>query len=381
MSFDWRTATLALLVLPLVPISLALLQRSVERRATVFLCGWFLAWSLLTVPSIIGFAGAYQRFPWLTFAPFDTELWLGPLIYLYTLALTRAEWPTRWWLWLLPGIVQTIYYTLCFVALGDAEAKFAYASAFHGPFVIPVESVLSVVLALAGVALSFVEIARYRRWLASSHSAMRDFDLSALRGFLMIMVFLVALWTTVEVWQLAVHRFSYNSVAIVLMAAGAAIVWLAIDSLTQVRRAYPKMPPDAWVARLDPCPIEAPTETLQSLRARIREAGWHRDSGLTIKQLARHLATNESQLSATINAVDGMNFNLLINGLRLEQVCTELLNPSENRSLLDLALDVGFGSKATFNRTFKDQVGMTPSQWKRQGQTSQIPGLFEKTKS
>ncbi|MEO0365906.1 MAG: helix-turn-helix domain-containing protein [Pseudomonadota bacterium] len=376
MTFDWRTALLLLLVAPLLPIMAALSVRSAEKRAAMFFCAWLLCWVLLTTPSIIGFAGAYQNFPWLTFAPFDTELWLGPLLYLYTLSLTRRDMPSRWWLWLLPGAAQTTYYTLCFVTLGDPQSKFAYARAFHEPFVIPVESVVAVVLGIVGVTMSWQETRRYRAWLSHSHSSMREFDLTSLRRFLVIMVGLVGLWSVVEVLQLVIGRFSYTGVAIVLMCAGLAIFWLAIDLLTQADRVYPKMSVVPEKIDADANRSAASKWSVETLRDAVRRGGWHRDAGLTIRGLARHLATNESTLSSAINAVPDLNFNAFINRLRLEEVCEQLLDPGDPRSVLEIALDGGFGSKATFNRTFKDQIGMTPSQWKRRGQTSQIPDML-----
>ncbi|MEM6819434.1 MAG: helix-turn-helix domain-containing protein [Pseudomonadota bacterium] len=378
MSFDWRTTILLVLVAPLLPIGITLLQRSVERRAAIFLSLWLLAWALLVTPSIIGFAGAYQLFPWLTFAPFDTELWLGPLIYLYTLSLTRRELPKQWKLWLVPGAIQTTYYTLCFVLLGSAENKFAYNDAFHYPYVIPVESLLAVGLGIAGVYRSWQESTRYRDWLRSSHSSMRDFDLSSLRVFLATMVGLIGLFAAAESFQLLAGRFSYNTVAIIQMGVGAAVLWLAIESLTEVDRAYPKK--SATPAHKVEESVSEPRVSnlsLDLLQSQIRESGWHRDSGLSIRRLARHLGTNESTLSASINAVPEMNFNGFINGLRLAEVCERLLDQSEQRTVLEVAFDAGFGSKATFNRCFREQVGMTPTQWKSRGQTSQIPDLFD----
>ncbi|MEL7311062.1 MAG: helix-turn-helix domain-containing protein [Pseudomonadota bacterium] len=376
MVFDWRTTLLLLLVAPLLPMMVALSARSVEKRAAMFFSAWLLCWVLLTMPSIIGFAGAYKSFPWLTFAPFDTELWLGPLLFLYTLALTRREMPSRWWLWLLPGVVQSTYYTLCFLTLGDPQRKFAYARAFHEPFVIPVESVVAVVLGIVAVTLSWRETRRYRAWLSHSHSSMREFDLTSLRRFLVIMVGLVGLWAVVEALQLILGRFSYTGVAIVLMCAGLAIFWLAVDLLTQANRIYPKMSRVEETTDVDTSPPGSSKWSVATLRDAVRGGGWHRDAGLTIRRLARHLATNESTLSSAINAVPGLNFNAFINRLRLQEVCEQLLDAGDPRSVLEIALDGGFGSKATFNRTFKDQIGMTPSQWKRRGQTSQIPDLL-----
>ncbi|MEM9530975.1 MAG: helix-turn-helix domain-containing protein [Pseudomonadota bacterium] len=375
MKVEWHTALLLTLVAPILPIAGLLLRRSTERRASFALAGWLTAFVLLATPSIIGFMGAYQRFPWLTFAPFDTELWLGPLIFLYTLTLTRAVLPANWWLWLLPGVVQTLYYTACFVLLGNAEAKFAYARTIHQPFVVPVESLLAVTLAIVGVALSWRETNRYRTWLQRSYSSVTPFDLSALRGFLSAMVALVSVWAGLEALQTALGRLSYLHTTFVFIGVGAAVLLLALNALTQVHRSYPKMPPPPR-PDLPTAPAAAPAVSLAALHKQVQTGGWHRDPGLTVRELARQLGSNESALSARVNAAPDVNFNQFINRIRLEEVCAALLDEGDDRTVLEIALDCGFGSKATFNRTFKEHVGMTPGQWKKQGKTSQITELL-----
>ena len=59
-----------------------------------------------------------------------------------------------------------------------------------------------------------------------------------------------------------------------------------------------------------------------------------------------------------------MNFSAFINGLRAEGVA-EALRDRPDTDLLDLAFDMGFASKASFNRAFRARFGMAPSQYRR----------------
>ncbi|MEM9234527.1 MAG: hypothetical protein AAGA69_09875, partial [Pseudomonadota bacterium] len=186
MVFGWRSAVLLLQIIPLMIVAVLLWTRSRETRASYFLIGLMAAWALLITPYVIGFMGAYDLYPWLTFAPFNTEVWFGGLVYLYALTLTQYGLPARWWLWLVPGAVQTSYYTLCFVLLGSGERKFAFNNAFHEPFIVPLETIASVGLAIAGVILSWRQVSRYRAWLSATHAGKERFDLTSLRVFLVI---------------------------------------------------------------------------------------------------------------------------------------------------------------------------------------------------
>lgn len=75
------------------------------------------------------------------------------------------------------------------------------------------------------------------------------------------------------------------------------------------------------------------------------------------------------QLSWIINDVLHLSFSSLINGHRVEEVKTRLSDPSFNStSILQAALEAGFGTKAAFNRAFKKHTGLTPSEFKNKNQ-------------
>ncbi|MEO0470134.1 MAG: helix-turn-helix domain-containing protein, partial [Bacteroidota bacterium] len=71
-----------------------------------------------------------------------------------------------------------------------------------------------------------------------------------------------------------------------------------------------------------------------------------------------------NQLSQIINLGFGQNFNEFVNQYRIEAVKTQLQQGAQKQlSLLGVALECGFNSKATFNRTFKKLTQTTPSQY------------------
>ena len=70
-------------------------------------------------------------------------------------------------------------------------------------------------------------------------------------------------------------------------------------------------------------------------------------------------------LSAVINQGFGKNFNDYINDYRVDAFIEKLKNgEQEAQTLLSLAYDAGFNSKATFNRAFKKTTGVSPKDWK-----------------
>lgn len=84
--------------------------------------------------------------------------------------------------------------------------------------------------------------------------------------------------------------------------------------------------------------------------------------GLTIAELSDMMAIPKHQLSQVINAELGSNFFELINQYRLNEFKKQAVNPANSHlSILGIALECGFNSKATFNQVFKKSEGMTPS--------------------
>ena len=88
------------------------------------------------------------------------------------------------------------------------------------------------------------------------------------------------------------------------------------------------------------------------------------DADLTLASLAKELKIPPDHLSQVINSELSVNFYDFINGYRVKEAQKRLLDP-KNRvySILGIALNAGFNSKASFNRIFKKHIGITPSQY------------------
>src|SRR6478752_8176411 len=114
----------------------------------------------MLTPYAIGFAGAYDRFRWLTFAPFATPLALGPLLYGYAHALAYGTPPGRMRGHLLPGLVQFTYFVLCFLIPGDA--KWSWYTGGHRAWIAPLFDVVGLV-SLAAYAYAISRVLKRQR--------------------------------------------------------------------------------------------------------------------------------------------------------------------------------------------------------------------------
>lgn len=95
-----------------------------------------------------------------------------------------------------------------------------------------------------------------------------------------------------------------------------------------------------------------------------------KETNLTINRLAEKLALPEHQLRELINKHLGFrNFSDYLNSYRIPAACRELETIVKLRKpILTIALELGFGSIAAFNRAFKAKTGQTAKEYRQQFQ-------------
>ncbi|MEQ8264162.1 helix-turn-helix transcriptional regulator [Pseudohaliea sp.] len=89
---------------------------------------------------------------------------------------------------------------------------------------------------------------------------------------------------------------------------------------------------------------------------------------LTLRSLAARLRLPPNYLSQAINQQAGCNFYDYVNAYRIETAKAALRDAGKrSTSVLTIASDAGFNSKSAFYATFKEHVGMTPTQFRKAG--------------
>lgn len=121
-------------------------------------------------------------------------------------------------------------------------------------------------------------------------------------------------------------------------------------------------------ASLAPADLSAPDRaSLHRLKHLMATERAYQEEGLTIGLLAVRLGMPEYRLRTLIN--DGLghrNFNAFLNRYRLDEAKAALGDPDQAEvPVLTIALDAGFQSLAPFNRAFKADTGLTPSEFRR----------------
>ncbi len=89
------------------------------------------------------------------------------------------------------------------------------------------------------------------------------------------------------------------------------------------------------------------------------------DPELRIEDVARALKIKRHHLTQLINEKYKKNFFMYVNEFRIQEA-REMMSDIKNRekTILRIAFDTGFNSKATFNRIFKAVTGTTPTEFR-----------------
>lgn len=357
LNMTWRSGLLLALLISILAVAFAHAFRRLEAKASRLLSVFLLLFTWNLVPQVIGFSGFYRVYPELTFAPFNTELWLGPVLLVFTLNLLKQP-PPKWFRILyLPGICQTLYYSAAFTLIPDYQQKWAYNDAIHVVYIRPLEVGLTFLITAWCLRTCWRALKTYRGQLSEMESNLEYFDSRWLTHFILAMVIVFAVWSGMEV----VHQFvelTYVTQYPFYVLLSMIVLWMGLQALSSIRYPFPQ-PLDK-----EDAPNGENQEALKELAKKINQQLWARQWFLqprfTITEMARALATNESYISRAINQHLNTNFNGLINAARVRH-CEQLLRENPERSLAELVFETGFNSKASFNRNFKEYAGVSPS--------------------
>lgn len=363
--FGWRTALMAMAGLQLLLLAAALMAAERNRAANRLLAALLIVLIGLMTPYGIGFAGLYDRWPWLSFAPFAMPMALGPLIWAYTYTLTHGTRPPRLSLHLAPAAVHFIYAAICF--LQPLEAKYAWVDQVHDVWIDPLISAATLGGLAAYCVAGSLLLRRYRAALDRERSDAPRYAAAWLNRALIAMIAALGVWAAYQAVELSVGGLSYFQMFGLYLVLAATGLYLGIEGWRHAGLAFPPLLGEADAAEPPAIPASARDWTAQGAAwARATaEGGWWRDGGLTLATLAARLGTNTSHLSRALNEGLRVNFATFVNGLRAEAVARELERGADG-DLLELAFDAGFASKASFNRAFRARFGISPSDYRRQ---------------
>lgn len=352
----------------------------------LFLC------SLIVAPWMLGFAGWYDNQPYrdiLFYVPFQHFLFIGPVIYFYTQSLLNPSFKFKNTdcLHLIPGLVYILYILyLAFydlVVLGD---YYYYKDGMDKDFD-PRYQVVGYLSMVVYFVMSIRYYYVYKKIIVqvTSNAYQLLFEwignfLYAFLGMILIRIgfdilsnfypdlntyegsWWFYLLYSIILYYIAITGYSngvYAKIAFEIEFFERKKAFLLPDGLSS----------DATIIDIEHEVFDSkPSAEIVAWKTKIEhlitDENLYQNPELTLNDVAKKLNTNVALVSKVINQGFGLNFNDYINKYRIEAIKKRFENGEHKKStLLGLAFDSGFNSKATFNRAFKKSTGLSPKEF------------------
>ena len=333
---------------------------------------------------MLGFAGWYDSHDAFTtfmfYFPFHNFLLIAPIIYFYFRSLSNRQFKfeSKHFWHFLPGLIYWAEYLVVFLIdvvfkhwfMGEAfpqhfGTKGTGADFNQGP--------ISSVFSYAGLVSTYIylwltlkEYRQYKQYINDNFSDTQLIKFSWLRNIL----YYLAIGLTIS-WIISVAgqylNFSYTQywtshfVIAIMIYLVSIFAYSTTNYLPRSLGFEPNMKIVEPIVKESSSNIPDIDKWKKKLANLMQEENPYLDPDLTLNDLAQKVSTNSSVLSKIINSGFGQNFNDYINAHRVAAFEAKLQDPkTQHLTLMSIALDCGFNSKATFNRAFKKFKGISP---------------------
>ncbi|RYC52323.1 helix-turn-helix domain-containing protein [Flagellimonas olearia] len=338
----------------------------------------------------LSYYGQLHRIKWLyvvSFLPEDTIVWfVGPLLMLYikSLFLRPKGLVKRHILQFIPFLIYTLSISVpLWLSVIKGEYVFKNLGYMEDHIVLPVLMVGNIYL-LGYMVFCLKLVNRYQSLIKHNYSTFTEHDFSWIKNLLIgsMAVISIDLFTGLYYFitekELVILGSSDGHLTILAMVI--LVAYLGYHGVGQSRMLLPefllaqneepleKMVKEEKKSNTHPLLSD---EELKNLEGRFHtvlvEQKLYLDENLTLGKIASLMDTTDKKLSFFINHHLHTTFYDLINKERVAMVKTQLHEKAlQQYTLLGIAHNSGFKSKTSFNRIFKKETGLSPSEYVKQ---------------
>ena len=334
---------------------------------------------------MLGFAGWYDvkdiHTLFVFYFPFKNWFILGPLLYYFVVTRTNHafEFKRKDIFHFIPGLLYYAYALFCIlhdivwlrlikgVPLEGFEGTRGYfAQQNFGILETPI-TVLSFLLLIFYIIKSLLHYRGYKEHIINEHSNVEEVSIKWLRNILYALISAFILAIIFIIATTFMPNLNYISAWWIYLVWAIITFYISIAGYndnshlnTSIRYSDSiemKTKVDDRVAD------DLPKIDLKKIASQDKS---YLKPNLNLNDFAKQAGIPSAQVSKILNSKYNQNFNEFINTFRIEEVKSKLNAPNYSHySILGIALECGFNSKATFNRVFKNITGQSPSAFKK----------------
>ncbi len=338
-------------------------------RANRYLSLFLLVTSLHLCEYAIAISGLSLRWPHTITSTYPLLFMMGPFFYLYTRAIFKADFKFKLvdYCHFIPSLVVLVLFMPFYIKTGDEKIEFVKGLVNDKAITIPVEQFLFMFMhmlqTLVYVTVAYATIDKKEKQLFNESASPLIVQFSWLKKLTIGFIIYLCIYLISLIVLLNVKFYRVEIDYVVLMLTSILIYAIGYSAINQ-----PKFFEHLNLQNGKSTKGLKPEE--QDRIKNLLLAFYHKEKPylkeqLKLEDVAKGIAVQPHQLSMAINDAFGINFFEFTNNYRIEEAKALLKNPAfANHKIIAVAFDAGFGNKATFNRVFKNNTGLTPSAFK-----------------
>jgi AraC-like DNA-binding protein len=312
-----------------------------------------------------------------TFIFNDTiELFIGPLLYIYIKSLFEDHKTLlrKNWIHFIPLIIYIGVVTIpIIISLVSKKFIFNYLKTLNDGSMLFFTGFLVylIVYSLCSLQLFY----RYNKAMEANFSTITETDFGWVKQMLIGTLVVAILDLLGSFYEIYVGKDAIDTSFITLILVVILIGYLGYYGVRQSKILIPDFliqEPilQSQVVEKNKVISTADEEMFQELQMRLEKVFIsekpYLDEELTLNKLAQMISTTDKKLSGLLNQHMKITFYDIINKYRVIAVKEKIASKDfENYTLLGIAYECGFKSKTSFNRIFKKETGLSPSQYKK----------------
>jgi AraC-like DNA-binding protein len=294
--------------------------------------------------------------------PLKFNLLTTPLLLLYVVKLSRYK-LKKIELYLIPSAIEFLFFLIIFIIVYIDENYISNQSIKN---ILKVYTILSIGFNIF-ICIKIIHVTNlHRKFLPLFYTNTKNKSLNWVTVFcvscIIFNVFTFLTFFLLPPNKQTLYILYFLNIVLLYYLSIASVIQININNYVKITNSSQGLKNNA--------PINSELiEIFNKVESYISDERLYLNPNITLKTLSKLTKISSNKISKSLKAAGYENFNSYINNYRIEEVKKMLLSDSYKKySIITIAKEVGFNSKATFYKNFKERLGVSPSDYIKQNE-------------